>query len=251
MNVRSARMTTNVLIGACALLCLFVIFQYAGLGSGYRWLVEAPDTIAASQIGKIERETFKLPAASSFAAIEARPLFNDDRKPTPLDESDDATDEAATASPLNVTLTGVIVTPKVRIALVRDNVRNQSLALKVGMPLEGDQASWILTEIKPRSAVFRSAADEDAEIELETAAAPTQRATPGRNARRPGNKAAALKNNGAFSVHSPGNAGAGGGDSDLAKRIAERRRQMREDAARLRKERAQKKGQRKNPAHQK
>ncbi|MGA8277943.1 MAG: hypothetical protein WB784_07085 [Rhodanobacteraceae bacterium] len=204
-----------------------------------------------SQIGKIERETFKLPAASSFAAIEARPLFNDDRQPTPLDEGDDATDEAAPASPLNVTLTGVIVTPKVRIALVRDNVRNQSLALKVGMPLEGDQASWTLTEIKPRSAVFRSAADEDTEIELETAAAPSRLALPGRTAQRPGSKAAALKGKGAFSVHPPGDQGTSGSNSDLAKRIAERRRQMREDAARLRKERAQKGAQRKNPAHQK
>ena len=44
--------------------------------------------------------------------------------------------------------------------MVQDKARNQSVALKVGMPLEGDQASWTLVEVKPRSVVFRSAANE-------------------------------------------------------------------------------------------
>ena len=80
--------------------------------------------------------------------------------------------------PLNVTLTGVILvrktetTPELRMAMVRDNMRNESVALKVGMPLTGDQAGWTLVALAPRLATFRNANDETAEIELYPAAAP-------------------------------------------------------------------------------
>lgn len=225
-------MTTHLLIGICGLLCLVAIVQYAGVGSGYRWLVETPDSSKLSAAGSIDRQAFKLPPAAAFAAIEQHPLFNDDRQPTPADAEDDVAGEAPPANPLNVTLTGVIVTPSVRIALIRDNARNLSVALKVGMPLEGDQANWTLTEIKPRSAVFRSAADEDSEIELKTAEAPTTgSSTPRGRATNSGRSAFRPATEGAKDSHAS--------DTELAKRIEERRRQMREDAARLRKLRAQ------------
>lgn len=241
MNVRTARLTTNVLVGICAVLCLSAVLQYAGVGRGYRWLVEAPDAGSRAALGKIDREPFKLPPENSFAAIEARPLFNDDRKPTPAEDSEALAGDAAPATPLNVTLTGVIVTPEVRIALVRDNARNQSVALKVGMPLEGDQAGWILTAVKPRSAVFKSAGNEESEIELETAAAPGNRQVPGRRGKPPANqpKRPASRANGflpktALKKESPKS------KPDLAKRIEERRRELRENAERLRKQRAEK-----------
>ena len=82
-----------------------------------------------------------------------------------------AIDASAPQNPLNITLTGIVSTSSVKIAMVQDKARNQSVALKVGMPLEGDQASWTLVEVKPRSVVFRSAANEKTEVELETSVA--------------------------------------------------------------------------------
>jgi general secretion pathway protein N len=244
VNVRSRHLVTNGLIGVCAVLCLAAVVQYAGFGRGYRWLVEAPDAAGVPPVGKIDREPFKLPPATEFAAIEQRPLFNDDRKPTPIDATAEAAADAPPEKPLNVTLTGVIVTPGVHIALVRDNARNQSMALKVGMPLEGDQASWVLTEVKARSAVFTSASNEESEIELETAAAP---ARPGRTPSRPPARRSA---SGGFLPHTVASKAAQparNDRSDLAKRIEERRKKMREDAERLRKQRAGAKP----PAHKK
>lgn len=231
MDVQLARMTTFALGGICVLLLLATLIQLAGYGRGYGWL-PAEEIDAQAVAVAIDRQPFELPPASSFDEIEARPLFNEDRKPTPVDTGEAIAE--APKVPLNVTLTGIIlvrktdVTPELRIAMVRDNARNESLALKVGMPLTGDQAGWTLASVGPRVAVFKNASDESTEIELQTAATlaaptpPASRRTPPMVAGMPGSVAPDKENV---------------ADSDLAKRIEERRRQMREEAERMRVER--------------
>ena len=229
MNVATARLATNVLAGICGALLLLVITQYAGWGRGYRWAPDAAGDADRGAAAAIDNKPVKMPPASAFADIEARPLFNEDRKPTPADAADGG-DGASVPSPLNVTLTGVILDDAhhVRIAMLQDKTRNQAIALKVGMPLEGDQASWTLVEVKPRLVVFKSAANETTEVELETAVAPApgSRAASGAkpNYARPG--APRMPNN-------PSDKEANN-SADLARRIEERRKQMREDAERLR-----------------
>jgi len=230
VDVQLARMTTFALGGICALLVLAMLVQLAGYGRGYGWL-PAEEIDAQAVAVAIDRQPFELPPASSFDEIEARPLFNEDRKPTPVDVAEAVAE--APKVPLNVTLTGIIlvrktdVTPELRIAMVRDNTRNESLALKVGMPLTGDQAGWTLASVGPRVAVFKNASDESTEIELQTAAT---LAAPPTAPRRSSPMVAGVP--GAVAPDKENVA-----DSDLAKRIEERRRQMREEAERLRVER--------------
>jgi len=231
MDVQAARMTTWVLAGICGLLVVTALIQLAGYGRGYGWS-PAEDSTDEPMGGAIDRQPFNLPSASRFSAVSERPLFNDDRKPTPVADVE-AIVEGPPPVPLNVTLTGVILvrktetTEELRIAMVHDNARNESMALKVGMPLGGEQGGWTLSSVEPRMAVFKNANDETAEVELQTAAVATQ--APG--ARRPPPQALAAP--GAVAPDRSTNAA----DSDLAKRIEERRRQMREEAERLRAER--------------
>ncbi len=232
MDVKVSRMTTLVLAGTCGLLLLMALVQLAGYGRGYGWL--PPDTEVSPELAaEIDQKPFSLPAFSSFHEVDGRPLFNEDRKPTPVSDGDVA-DEGPPPVPLNVTLTGVVLvrktekTPELRIAMVRDNMRNESLALKVGMPLAGDQAGWTLVSVEPRLARFRNASDEIAEIELTPAAASASKPP---SAQRPPPVAPAVP--GAVAPNKNDNAA----DSDLAKRIEERRRQMREEAERLRAQR--------------
>jgi general secretion pathway protein N len=221
MNVRAARLTTTALGAVCGFLVLTALLQYAGVGRGYRWAPDDPASEPPLPGGAVDEKPLRFPPASSFASVEAHPLFNEDRKPTPIDASGEAGDASdAPQNPLNITLTGIVSTSSVKIAMVQDKARNQSVALKVGMPLEGDQASWTLVEVKPRSVVFRSAANERTEVELETSVAQppppprsTRPATPGKPANARDNQK---------------------GSADLAKRIEERRKQMREDAEKLR-----------------
>ncbi|MBN8726615.1 MAG: hypothetical protein J0H15_02790 [Xanthomonadales bacterium] len=234
MNVHAARLATRVLAATCGALLLLAILQYAGLGSGFRWGGAAPDSSELA-LGDIDQQPIQLPPASAFADIAAHPLFNPDRQPTPLDAAEAGEDDVPPPSPLNVALTGVILDARnnVSIAMLQDKSTNQSIALKVGMPLEGEQASWTLVEVKPRGAVFRSAADETTEVELETSVAPPPRPAPApRNQRNP-------RARGQAATANAGEPAAGtNANSDLAKRIEERRRQMREDAERMRKEAA-------------
>ena len=236
MDVQLSRMLTLVLAAACGVLLLAALVQLAGYGKGYGWL-PAAESQAQAIDAAIDRRPFSLPAQASFSEIEARPLFNDDRKPTPVDIASAEPEQPKV--PLNVTLTGVLLvrktatTPELRIAMVRDNARNETLALKVGMPLAGDQSGWTLASLEPRMAVFKNASDETSEVELQTAANPAGAAVnkprPGVTPPPPAPPAAP----GAVAPEKKENAS----DSDLAKRIEERRRQMREEADRLRKER--------------
>lgn len=226
MNVHAARLTTRVLAGVCGGLLLLAAAQYLGLGGGHRWSSgthEAHDL----NLGEVDRKPFQMPPTTEFAEVEQRPLFNTDRKPTPDEQAEEGeeADAAPPTNPLNVALTGIIIStdsePPTRIALIRDNSRNQSLALKVGMPLEGPQGGWTLTDIHERSVVFTSINDESSEVELATSAAPRPGAQGGRQ--RAASPAANAKQD---------------EKSDLAERIEKRRAEMRERAEKLREQRA-------------
>jgi general secretion pathway protein N len=227
MNVRAARLATKGLAGVCGVLLLLLIAQYAGFGRGYRWAADVDGEAGKPTFGPIDSKPVSLPPASTFADIGAHPLFNEDRKPSPLDASEGEAG-GPPPSPLNIALTGVILDDAhhVRIAMLQDKARNQAIALKVGMPLEGEQASWTLIEVKPRGAVFRSAANETSEVELETAVAA---AAPPRAGAHPASAAT-----GKPPAAAPASDKGQDSSADLARRIEERRKQMREDAERLR-----------------
>lgn len=230
MNVRAARLTTTALGGACVFLLLAALLQYAGVGRGYGWSPDDPSSMPPLPGGAAADKPLTLPPATAFAEVQAHPLFNEDRQPTPLEAGEDAS--AAPQNPLNITLTGIVSTSSVKVAMVQDKARNQSIALKVGMPLEGDQANWTLVEVKPRSVVFRSAANERTEVELETAVVQPPKPPVPHAARAGGTTAASTRGN-----TTAANANNKKGDTgDLAKRIEDRRRQMREDAENLRKQ---------------
>lgn len=243
MSLRAARILMIGLAAGCVVLAIMLLIQFAGFGRGYGWLGDEAG-VAPLDVGTIDRTPFSLPPESTYSAAAARPLFNDDRQPTPVEALAQA-EPATPPVPLNITLTGVIVTSKVRLAMIQDKARNQPLALKVGMPLEGDQSQWTLVEVNARSAVFVNPANERSEVGLETSAVPLpavadapaiqqpspqrpttkpdQSVVTGQRMGQPGETPAPLSEQGAVNAN-----------EDLVKRIEERRRQMREEAEKLR-----------------
>jgi general secretion pathway protein N len=221
---------TATLAGACALLFAVAVAMQLGLGRGYHWLDGDSGPAEAAAAGAIDRQSFQLPAQSEFAVIAERPLFNDDRRPGPEEPVDDGS-EAPPPSPLNISLTGTVLVarPELRMAMVRENGKAETIALKEGMPLPGDQGAWTLSQVKNRSAIFKSSAGEEVEVELAVGSAgQNPRAPP----RRPG---AAVPPNPA--QNPPGNPIAAQSE-ELQRRIEERRRQMREAAERMKAQRA-------------
>ena len=167
MKSRFSHLLTMALAGACGLLLLLLVLVQFGAGRGYRWWsADAADALAPND--QLDRSTFKLPAWSEFADVNTRPLFNEDRKPTPPAGPDAPAGEPAKPVPkLNVTLSGVVITPKVRIAMIVENGKTtQSSAIREGHALPGELAAWSLTKVEPRGATFKSSAGEEVKMEL-------------------------------------------------------------------------------------
>ena len=135
---------------------LFAIAGLAGLGGRYRLHPDDPGRVPALPALDLSQARSPLQPLETYADIGERPLFNADRRPLPPPEDQAA--EAAPApppsAPLDISVTSIIMTPDVRIAIVTDNRSGTSQSLRVGQALEGEQSGWKLTELAPRKAVF-------------------------------------------------------------------------------------------------
>jgi len=237
MSMRGAKLLSLIFAAACGVLFLLAIALQIGLGRGYSWLAPEGDA-AIAESGAIDRTPFKLPAESEFAATQERPLFNEDRKPSPDEPSEESAPPPPSA-PLNIALTGVVLTPDVRVAMVQDKAKNTSVALKEGMPMPGDQGGWTLTKINARSAIFREMAGEEIEVELTTAVAnPKANASahPAKpTATAPTPTAHVAPNTPMLPMATPALPSGGSNQQQeaLQRRIEERRKQMREEAERM------------------
>jgi len=216
-----------------------------GVGRGYHWLPPDTDTAATGAPADVDRNAYQLPPQAEFAVIDQRPLFNEDRKPSP-EESADATPEAPPPSPLNISLTGTMLVgkPELHVAIVRENGKAQSIALKEGMPLPGDQGAWTLNRVKTRSAIFKSSGGEEVEVELAVGNPGQKPGAPGRPGSAPATPTAGRPMPSATPLPPPGPETAQAGE--LQQRIEERRKQMREAAERMK---AQRQQDQTNPQH--
>jgi len=239
MTRAGERMLTTALAAACGVFFVVALAMQFGLGRGYHWLdagAGAADTAAA---GAIDREPFELPPQTTFAAINQRPLFNDDRKPS-KDEPADVQTDTPPPTALNISLTGTLqaAKPELRMAMVRENGKAQTIALREGMPLPGDQAGWTLSQVKSRSAIFKSTSGEEVEVELAVGNPGQKPGAPPRPGSAPATPTAGRPPPGsAVPLPPPGPETAQAGE--LQQRIEERRKQMREAAERMKAQRQQ------------
>ncbi|WP_257385679.1 hypothetical protein [Tahibacter caeni] len=241
MNARTARLITTGLAGACGVMALAGVLAWMGAGKGYGWLPET-EAPPVTGVGRIDTEAVVMPPNSEFAEVRQRPIFNEDRKPTPIVET--AKDEPPPSVPLNITLTGVVLTPDVKLAMVRDNAKNEAVSLRIGMPLPGEQQGWTLTEIRARSVVFKNPQDEASEVELEVAPGLTVPPSAKPTAPAAANAAPApppVPPPGGAPTTVPGQPPGQPADraAELQQRIEERRREMREQAEKLRQQQEQ------------
>lgn len=224
-------MLTTVLAATCGVLFVLALAMQFGLGRGYHWLDADKDATDTAGNAAIDHDPFGLPPQSNYAATNQRPLFNDDRKPTK--EEIDTTPDQPPTGPLNISLTGTLLVgkPPARTAMVRENGKAQTIALKEGMPLPGDQGAWTLSQVKNRSAVFKSSGGEEVEVELAVAISGQKPNAPPRI----GGAIPAAAPNHAVNPAQAGPVPAQG--DELQRRIEERRKQMREAAERMKADR--------------
>jgi len=181
------------LAGACGIFLLVLI----GLTAFSAWPLPTAGENADGAVdsGSIELPTLaESPPIENYYVITERPLFSETRQPS-LDQDLELTDvgdleEEDTDAP-EVSLSGVIITPSVRMVTLRRKDNNESLVAFEGRPLEGDFGSWQVTQIAEREVTLTSGAGKELQLELqvhdEVIAAPDRPAP--RRAREQANEA--------------------------------------------------------------
>jgi hypothetical protein len=83
-----------------------------------------------------------------------------------LDDLEDELSEEEVDAP-DVQLTGVIITPSIRMATLRQEGEKLSLVAFEGKPLEGNFGSWHVSRIDHREVTLSSGAGEEIQLKLE------------------------------------------------------------------------------------
>ncbi len=144
MNAAAQRRLTPVLGIVAVLFGALLLVLLAGVGRGVSWGAARP----AAPLPPTHDQGLPPPVPlAQFSAVWTQPLFSNDRKPT-------MHAAAGGASLGDMQLTGIILTPPLHMALLRDKSGEHEVRVRQGEALP--DGSWRLVDLKPRSAVFES-----------------------------------------------------------------------------------------------
>lgn len=160
MNAANQRQLTPVLAALVVLLGALLLLLLAGFGRGVRW--DTPRTLAPLPPAGPPANLLQPVPLQHYALVWQRPLFSPDRKPVAH-----TADGGSNLGDLE--LTGIILTPELRMALLRErNGDHREVRLREGQALPDGSAT--LLEVHPRSAVFTTSAGRT-ELKLPAGAA--------------------------------------------------------------------------------
>ncbi len=214
--------------GAFLLFCMLiiVIWSYLPLGDGD---LSSADTSGESLVDL--PELAESPPLENYSVIVQRPLFNETRLPV-IEADIDSTDTEsevliADETELEVELSGVVITPTLRMATLKRTDGSKSLVAIEGKPLQGEFGSWQLTRVDDRKVTLVSGTGKELQLELQVH---DERIEPPKQPVKPDVEAAS---NG--QAEQAAQAGQDGSEplsraDEIRQRIAERREQLRQQA---------------------
>jgi general secretion pathway protein N len=96
-----------------------------------------------------------------YAEAAARPLFTSDRRPRSFlaTAPDGGNTTDAQSQTLDFILTGVLISPQVRMAFLQPSAGGESVRVREGGSPEG-ASGWRLVEVQPRRAIFQGSGGE-------------------------------------------------------------------------------------------
>lgn len=159
MNAANQRQLTPLLVAAAGVLAAVLLTLWSGFGRAVHWLAPRPlaTVAAAHHVASLPQP---LPL-QGFAVVWQKPLFSPDRKPL-ANVADGGTSLG------DLTLTGIILTPTLHMALLRNKNGDRQVRLREGEAMP--DGSVTLVEVRPRSALF-DAAGGRTELKLPAGAA--------------------------------------------------------------------------------
>lgn len=148
------------LLGACAGWAL-LLWLAALLGLG-RAVAPTPRIAANVQLPQARPASpDRIGPLAQYAEAAARPLFTSDRRPRSFLAIGPEGDAAAgmQSQSLDFILTGVLISPQVRMAFLQPTGGGASVRVREGASPEG-VSGWRLVEVQPRRAVFEGGGGE-------------------------------------------------------------------------------------------
>lgn len=183
---------TTLLVGGIGVLAVTGLVQAILMG---RVDVDRIDPVGQTTVdeSRVAVPDTGLAEFEDYLAITERPVFFSDRRlpvieMVEVDEIDEIElidePEDEPVEDLRAVVAGIIITPDMRMAMVRDEAAGKTVLLREGMSLEGEQAAWRIDSIAARSASFVSVDGRTSDLELKvntsglTAGSPGQVRTP-------------------------------------------------------------------------
>lgn len=146
-----SRPLTWLLAGFCSWALLLWIGALFGMG-GRVAPVEPLPASALPQPGPATPD--RIGPLIRYAEAAARPLFTQDRRPRGfLASVPEGEGEAAQSASLDFILTGVLISPQVRLAILQPSGGGEAQRVREGSSPEGANG-WRLLEVQPRRVVF-------------------------------------------------------------------------------------------------
>ena len=141
--------------GLAGLLGLLVVLALA-IGVAWSLPVKPIESDAAEVVDSGRRggpRAMELLALEEYAVVTERPAFNESRRPEVGPLGEEVVEEASpakTSKPLELTLTGVVISPGYRIATLTHTQNGESLLVHEGERLGEEHGNWVLTDVEPR-----------------------------------------------------------------------------------------------------
>ena len=169
MNAAAQRRLTPLLGGIAAALAIVFVVLLGGVGRTVRWNPPLPTPPLPDMHNDNGMPTPQ--PLERYGVVWQKPLFNPDRKPVLR-----AAGESANLGDME--LTGIIMTPTLRVALLRSKDGEKEVRIREGTTLP--DGGMKLVELQPRSAVFEASGTR-AELKLPSGAPVTPLAKTGSN----------------------------------------------------------------------
>jgi hypothetical protein len=208
------------------------------------------DRIAASGSGAVDEVQVDVPETGladfeQYSGIMERPVFFSDRRLPVVEVADrDGADDIdiepiepeEEVSDLRAGVAGIVITPEMKLAMVRDDAAGKTFVLREGMSLEGEQAAWMIETIQPREVSFVSVDGRRTGLELKVHTSGLTVETP-----RPTSRLAQREADAEERPDEPGEASreaeevsdeARARAEEIRRRVAERRAELRAEAER-------------------
>lgn len=138
-----------------ALFCGWGLLLWLGSVLGMGGRLPAPHALSGNDLPQARAAApDRIGPLTQYSAAAARPLFTEDRRPRSFLATAQAGEgEDVASSSLDFLLTGVLISPQVRMAILQPAGGGESQRVRVGSAPEG-AAGWRLVEVQPRKAVF-------------------------------------------------------------------------------------------------